>query len=132
MNIEPLEARIAPATFIVNSLLDGAPAKDDKLTLREAIEAATTNTPVGDALAGDALADSIVFAPALAGGTIQLGNVLAIEGGGQLSITRPGTNASAIVLNAAANNRAFIIGPTGDAVLLSHLTIENGNVSDNG
>src|SRR5437868_5050771 len=33
--IEPLEARIAPASFVVNSLLDGAPAADGKLTLRE-------------------------------------------------------------------------------------------------
>lgn len=130
--VEVLETRIAPAAFIVNSLLDGAPTKDGNLTLREAIEAATTNAASGDAPAGSALADTITFAPRLAGGSILLTGELSIGGGGQLSITGPGTSVGAIALFAAANSRVFSIADTGDAVLLSHLTIRGGNIAGSG
>ena len=56
---------LPPPTFVVNSALDGAPAVDGNLTLREAVLAATTNTAVGDAQAGTAGLDVIVFDPAL-------------------------------------------------------------------
>ena len=46
--------------FIVNSLEDTV-VEDGKVTLREAIEAANTNTPVGDAPAGRSGADTINF-----------------------------------------------------------------------
>ncbi len=136
--VEVLEARIAPATFIVNSLLDGSvnPVPDGILTLREAITAATTNVASGDAPAGDVLADSIVFAAALAGKSIQLDQAMGefvIDGGGQLSITGPGATAGAMILGGTSVNRVFTITDTVDAVLLSHLTITRGNApADNG
>ena len=52
-------------TYVVDSLADVV-AADGVLTLREAIEAASTNTAVGDAVAGsDSEDDLIVFDPAL-------------------------------------------------------------------
>ena len=89
MNIEPLEARIAPATFVVNLLTD-VTADDGLTTLREAIVAANA-TPA---------ADTILFAPALAGtltltgGQIDITETLAILGGGKITIS--GNSASRI------------------------------------
>ena len=57
-----LEDRRMLAIITVNSTLDGAPAADGDLTLREAVIAANTNTATGDALAGDAGLDEIRFA----------------------------------------------------------------------
>lgn len=58
--IEPLEARIAPATIWVTSVADSI-ALDGAVTLREAITAANTNQPAGDAPAGDAGLDTVGF-----------------------------------------------------------------------
>jgi hypothetical protein len=124
--IEPLEARIAPATFIVNSLFDGAPAADGQLTLREAILAATTNLPSGDALRGDFLFDTITFAPALKGGSITIASELLIDGGGPLSIVGPGAFDESISI-LGDGTRVMEITAATASVSLSHLAIKQGN-----
>ena len=50
-------------------------AGDDLISLREAITAANTNLPFGDAPAGDGggIVDEITFAPSLIGQSIMLG-----------------------------------------------------------
>src|SRR6516164_7785569 len=54
LRLEPLEDRLAPAIITVTSLADDV-AVDGKVTLREAIQAANTDTS----------ADTIVFDPSL-------------------------------------------------------------------
>jgi len=66
--------------YVVDDLGD-AIALDGNLTLREAIEAASTNAPVGDAHAGRSVGEDIIrFDPTLAGGQINMS-------AGQLAIT---------------------------------------------
>ncbi len=88
--------------FLVNSLEDTVVA-DGKVTLREAIEAANTNTPVGDAPAGMPGLDTIDFDELLSGGTITLTNGelqitddLTINGLGADELTVSGNNASRV------------------------------------
>ena len=63
-----LERRNLLATFVVNSAVDdGTGAVDGLISLREAIIAANTNEAFGDAQAGDADGDRIVFSTEIAG-----------------------------------------------------------------
>ncbi|MFC1603775.1 PKD domain-containing protein [Planctomycetota bacterium] len=65
--------------YVVDSLLDNV-VQDGELTLREALEAANTNTSIGDAVAGSSEdVDIIRFDGALAGDTILLGGELTIS-----------------------------------------------------
>lgn len=130
--IEPLESRIAPATFLVNSLADGAPTKDGLLTLREAILAATTNLPSGDAKAGGFLLDTITFAPALKGGVIQLTSSLLIDGGGRLNIVGPGLTDESITLRGDGMQRVMQTTSATTGVALSHLAITGGLATSGG
>ncbi len=59
--LESLEDRSMLAVITVDSILDGPIAADGNLTLREAITAANTNLPAGDAPAGDPGLDTIEF-----------------------------------------------------------------------
>jgi len=59
------------AVITVTSLIDNL-FVDGEVTLREAIVAANTNLPAGDAPAGDVGIDTIEFAAALSGQTITL------------------------------------------------------------
>ncbi len=62
-SLQKLEDRRLLTVFVVNTLADDVTAGDDFLSLREAIIAAETNAPFGDAVAGEADGDRIVFAP---------------------------------------------------------------------
>ena len=130
--IEALESRIAPATFLVNSLADGVPVKDGLLTLREAIVAATTNLPSGDAGRGDFLLDTITFAPALKGGVIELTGSLLIDGGGRLSIIGPGLFDESLTLRGDGAQRVMQITANTAGVALSHLAITGGVAASGG
>lgn len=130
--IEPLESRIAPATFLVNSLADGTPTKDGLLTLREAILAATTNLPSGDAKAGGFLLDTITFSPSLRGGEIQLLSSLLIDGGGRLNIVGPGLTDESITLRGDGAQRVMEITAATTGVALSHLAITGGLAASGG
>ncbi len=101
--LELLEDRAVPTAYLVDTTLDNV-VTDGLITLREAVLAANTGQPVGDAPAGDGN-DQIHFATALAGqaisfqitGDSSLGNSalavarnIAIEGlpqGGLISVT---------------------------------------------
>ena len=91
---ESLEARALLTTFVVDSVADVV-AADGETTLREALLAAETGAPVGDAEAGDAEGDRITFdLPGGTGGTIfltdalpQLKDDLRIDGGEVVTLT---------------------------------------------
>lgn len=135
---ELLEDRTLLSLFVVNSVADGAPAVDGQLTLREAITAANTNAASGDASAGDADGDQIVFNIATADPTI----VLSL---GQLSITDDlqidGTNTNAaggrVTIDGNGASRVFAVIAAGSAgsdddVSFSNLTITGGSTSQGG
>ncbi|HEY8505081.1 MAG TPA: right-handed parallel beta-helix repeat-containing protein, partial [Gemmataceae bacterium] len=126
----PAPAPPVTPTFVVNSLLDGAPAADGKLTLREAVTAATTNAPSGDAPAGTAGLDVITFDPSLFGGTINLNAAqgeLVLDGGGDVEIVGLGGVAGGITISGQGAVRVFNIAATAGAVTLRDLTITRGN-----
>lgn len=105
-NIEPLEARIAPATFTVTTLADSGPG-----SLRDAIEQA--NAALG--------ADEIVFTKT---GTIKLKNDLtAITD--DLAITGP-VPGKASKLKISGEGMHEILSIQGASVLLKDLTITKG------
>lgn len=122
--LEPLEPRL---------LLDGTPylvdspgdvvAVDGVITLREAILAASTNAPAGDAAAGSAQeVDVIGFAESLHGGSIALsGSELLIEGG--LQILGPG--AEDLTVDAGDASRIFRVS-AGAAVEIEGLSLCGG------
>ena len=121
--LEALEARLLlSTTYTVASLAD-AVAADGFVTLREAIQAANTDTAVNEAPAGSG-ADTITFAPSLfAGGpgTITLGGTeLALSS--NLTITGPG----ATQLTVNANNASRIFNVASGTVSISGLTITGG------
>ena len=109
MNIEPLEARIAPATLHVTSLLDDLSGG----TLREAIIAAN---------ADPATADTIVFDPGVTGSIDldPLKNAIPITG----PVTIKGPGIDKLTVNGGNTTRAFFIDD-GDAGLLSPVSISN-------
>ena len=92
-----LEGRMLLTAYVVNTPLDdpwaGPDDVDGRVSLREAITAANTNAPFGDAPAGqgDGLLDSITFRPSLKGKTIVLGGA-ELPVGDHLSITGLGSD----------------------------------------
>jgi CSLREA domain-containing protein len=132
--LELLEDRTAPAVFVVNSLTDTS-ATDGQLTLREAIQAATTNTSVDGSPTGETGPDLIVFAQSILGGTIILTQgELTLDGGGDLSIVGPSNNnPTGIKISGNNASRIFNITNTSNSVLLRNLTLTGGNAAgDNG
>jgi hypothetical protein len=125
--VEELESRLVPANLVVNSLLDGAPVADGNLTLREAITAAVTNAPSGDAPAGQAGPDTITFAAKLLGGTINLDAAqgqLVLSGGGNLTIRGPSNQAGGVTIS--GQDAVRVLNVTGGVVVLTNLTITRG------
>src|SRR5438067_6152987 len=137
--IEPLEARIAPAVFIVTNLLDesdgGTPANplgaDLKLSLREALALADVNP---------ATKDAIIFklpapAPALHGvNTIKLLNSAELHSLGNVAIIGPG--AGKLIIDGDGKSRVFHFGDNASThdnpVSISGLSIVHGNTTGNG
>ncbi len=135
--------------FIVNSLEDTV-IVDGEVTLREAIEAANTNTPVGDAPAGMPGLDTIDFDELLSGGTItsigglQITDDLTINGLGADELTISGNDESVIFdvndensnnnINVAINGLTIANGVAADGAAFENfenLTINNSTISDN-
>ena len=65
-------------TFVVNTVSNANALNDGFVSLREAVTAANTNAPFGDALAGMENGDRIWFDPDIAGSTITLTQELVI------------------------------------------------------
>ncbi len=115
------------ATFVVNTILDdGGLVPDGLISLREAIVAANTNETFGDAPAGDADGDSIIFDAALDGMSINLSDSLGIE-------SRVVIRAGSLDINIvpAANKPAFEI-PTTHEVRLTGLRITGSEPDSQG
>ncbi len=132
---ERLESRKLLATFVVDTLADNIDA-DGLISLREAITAANTDAPFGDAPAGS-LIDLIYFDASIAGGTIvlQLGELPITDGlflfgltpeSADAGITIDGNNASRIFnINDADDN-------THQNVTITDLTLTRGAAPNNG
>ena len=132
-NIDFALARLSGATtIIVNSTADVANGSDGLCTLREAIQAANSNTASG-AAAGECAAgnssesDTINFSVT---GTITLLTALP-DLLSSMSLNGPGANLLTISGNSA--NRVFSVSvPSPGTVTLAGLTLSNGQSSGNG
>lgn len=135
---EVLESRQLLTLFVIDTLTDDANdangVSDGLISLREAITAANSNALFGDAPAGSADGDFIVFQNALIGGMFTLGNgEFAIAD--DLSIFTGGD--SSITIDAGGSSRIFDIDTTGFAgsnhnVTISGLSLINGETVDDG
>ena len=126
--IEALEDRVLLTTFLVDTLADtNDNVADGFVSLREAIIAAETNAAFGDAAAGSADGDRILFASGIANGTINL-----IHGDFEISddlvINGAGQN---ITIDAQGNSRMFTINST-ENFKFSNITLTNGNEVNGG
>ncbi|MEZ6086552.1 MAG: CSLREA domain-containing protein [Pirellulaceae bacterium] len=120
---EQFEDRRMLATIVVNSLSD-VTANDNRVTLREAIEAANTNASVDGSVAGEAGADTIVFREGLAGTISLTQDELAIIE----SLTIQGPVADRLVISGGDASRLFIFGGAGsNDYAISGLTFADGN-----
>ncbi len=126
--LEALEARLAPATFVVNSTADIASPPPGTVTLRSAVLAA-------DADGGP---DTITFSPSLAGQTITLSLVgdgtagpsaLPVgSAGAATTVTIDGSAAPGLVVSGPGGStslRLFFVFP-GSSLTLQGLTLTNG------
>ncbi len=129
---EVLEDRTMLTAYVVTTL-DDVVAADTFVSLREAIQAANTNTPVNEAAAGMTDGDSITFDPSIAGGTIvlTLGQLeilddLTIDGADpgltEANITVSGNN----VFRIFSINTSTGVGSNTD-VSFSNLNLDAGN-----
>ncbi len=124
---EVLEVRCLLSVITVTSLADNLTV-NGKVTLREALEAANTNTSVDGSAAGQAgVQDKIVIKPGLTG-TIKLNPAL-----GELLITDSvqivGLGAKNTVIDAEGNSRVFEVAPSAGNVSLSSLTVTGGETT---
>ncbi|MFK7738182.1 MAG: beta strand repeat-containing protein, partial [Pirellulaceae bacterium] len=124
LHAECLEQRRVLTSYIVDTLGDTI-ASDGEISLREAVEAANSNSAVGDAPAGQAgpgVSDSISFAPSLNGQVLTLS-------GGTLSISDAlriyDTNVSPIIIDGDASQQIFTIENSA-AVSISDVTLRDG------
>lgn len=122
---EPLEDRRLLATITVTSLADNM-IVDGQVTLREAIEAANTNTSVDGSVAGT-YSDEIVFQSGLMG-TIDLnGTELTVE----RLVTIVGPGQQFLTIDAHDNSRHFRVTEQ-DGMTLDGVTLTRGSVVGNG
>ncbi|MFC1596540.1 choice-of-anchor Q domain-containing protein [Planctomycetota bacterium] len=117
-------------TLTVTSLSDDTLANlagDGQLSLREAVEAANLDMPVGDSPAGSG-ADTIEFAPGLAGGTITLaGTELAITE----DLTISGLGADQLTISGGNASRVFSVD-AGVTAEISDVTVADGYAIEGG
>ena len=121
--MEQLESRQMLTVYVVDTLADTNTSEPDGvLSLREAIIAANTNDVFGDAPAGDADGDQILFDESIDGGTIDLFF-------GQMVITDDLTMGSAettVTVNGRNLSRIFVV--QGDETWgFSNMTLKNAN-----
>jgi len=122
LDFNQLERRNLLATFVVNTAVDDASgATDGLVSLREAIIASNTNQSFGDAVAGSATGDRIVFDASINGvahlivnGEYEITDDLVIVGGD-----------SRTEINGRSESRIFRIN-TSETVGLSNLILRDG------
>ena len=131
---EVLEDRTLLTVYVVDSLSDDAAltanTSDGILTLREAINAANSNSGTDDADPGEEEGDTISFASGLSGtitmqqGQFQITDELVINGSG-ITIDADGS--------AATNRRIFLVsGGDGTDLEISGLTLTGGFIGQGG
>ena len=128
LDYNALESKLPLTSFVVTGLGDdNGGVADGVVTLREAVIAANTNAPFGDALPGEATGDRITFDPSLSGGTITLTE-------GQLTITDDlliqGGN-TGITIDANSESRHFEVA-TDEQVAFGQLSMVNGSAEVGG
>jgi predicted small secreted protein len=125
---DQLEPRLPLTTFVVDTILDSPDGlADGQISLREAVMAANSNAPFGDAPAGDAVGDRILFSEALRGSTFTLSQ-------GELSLTDDvliQAGGQAITIDAAAASRHFNV-TAAERVGFGGLTLINGSADQGG
>jgi len=152
LRLEALEDRTMLTGFLVDTFIDDPSATasdtDGYVSLREAVTAANTNAPFGDAAAGQGgdVVDTITFDTSLTDQTIALGGAeltvsghLKLTGLGAANLTISGNNASRVFwINAAVTvdiSGVTITGGKGDAggAIYSEgtLSLENSGLSQN-
>ena len=125
LRVEPLEARRMLTTFLVDSLGDELNINGE-VTLREAIEAANTNLPAGDAPAGSAMEpDVITFEDELCGTIVldpQLGPFIIID-----DVDIQGAGAETTIIDGNGVDRVIEVGGFETQVSISNVTITGGD-----
>ena len=124
--IESLEARTLLSAIVVTSLADNT-ALDGLVTLREAIQAANTDSSVDGSVAGNG-ADLITFTSELKGQILMNGSQMSITD----ATTITGNGSYRIVIDAQYLSRIFDIAGTAGNVTLNDLTFIKGRTTGNG
>ena len=118
------------ATITVNSLNDNLTV-DTQITLREALQAANTDTSVDGSTAGSG-ADTIIFDPSLAGQTITLASELVISS----DVTITGLGADQLTISGNNATRIFNVNDGNNSnyanVTIEGLTLTAGSTTGNG
>ena len=126
---ERLETRILPAQILVTSLEDNLTV-DNKVTLREALDAANGDISVDGSAAGNG-ADEIRFSPELDVADIETGAITLQLGA--LTISAPvrivGNSAVQTILDAASLSRIVEIESNAGDVTIERLALTNGLTS---
>lgn len=122
---EILEERTMLSTITVTTLTDSV-ATDGQVSLREAINAANSNSSVDGSTAGESggVQDLIVFQQGLTG-TILLDSSLGQLGIGE-TVRINGLGSSSTIIDAQSNSRVFYIDSAAGDVALDNLTVTNG------
>jgi hypothetical protein len=129
--LEPLEDRSVPAVITVTTLADNLFA-DGRVSLREAIRAANTDSSVDGSAHGSG-EDRIVFSPALGGGTILLSAVgshafgpSALVISSSVRIVGPAQRGMTLSTDATGSLRHFLV-TAGGSLTLHNLTLHGGS-----
>ena len=132
IGFEQLEIRALLATITVTGLLDNIDS-DGIVTLREALQAAETDTSVDGSTAGSG-ADTIEFSPALT----ETGGATILLGGTEFAITTPiairGPGANLLTIDAQDSSRIFHVDDGNSAgaidVEIAGMTLTGGLATD--
>ena len=125
LDFEKLEDRKMLAMITVNSLADNF-APDGNVTLREAIQAANTDTSIDGSVAGSG-ADTITFAASLSGSTITLAGLeLEISEALTVDATSVGTD---VMIDGDELSRIFNITATTGDFQFNGLTLTGGRTA---
>jgi CSLREA domain-containing protein len=129
--VEPLEDRAVPALITVTSLADNTTA-DGHVTLREALQAASSDASVDGSTAGSGT-DTITFAPSLFAGGVQTINLTGELPtlNTDLTIDGPGADLLTVRRDTGGSYRLFTVYPS-RTVTLQDLTLANGYDPDGG
>ena len=126
LDFQPLEDRRMLAVITVDSLADNVLASDGNVTLREAVQAANTDTSVDGSVAGSG-ADTINFSAALSGQTITLAG---LELGITEALTIDATAlANDVTIDGDEQSRIFNITATSGDFQFNGLTLTGGRTT---